>query len=523
MSRFARKISYLTGLIQKHGIFGLVLKFVEKKTEKTDRYYRAHFKEFLADEAELLRQKKDWRSFSYCPKISIVVPTFRTPERFLVELLESVMGQSYGNWELCLADGSCDGGASVGKIAAEYAKRDSRIIYKALLKNGGISENTNAGFEMASGEYIALLDHDDLLAKNALYEMVSEINRRKVRPLFLYSDEDKVDETGSMYYEPHFKTEYNEELLNHYNYICHFVLFSKELIHTVGGLNSAYDGAQDYDFVLRCSENLKKQQIAHVGKIVYHWRVHGLSTAGFSGNKDYAYEAGIRAVQAHLDRVTEQALPDQKSVKITAQPAKGREYIELQRSCGQKTAELLMEEWVICLGKDVRPVNKDWAKALILDAYGHTEPVGMIGGKLITSKGIRGRICSVGYYFLKDGRIGSNFEGISSKWKGYFRRAVVPQNVSACSLDFCVIQKRVLEQVGGFEESLPGPYRDLDFAFRLSDAGYQVLLDARVVACQKRAFRENESARMRLLERWTAYFEEGDPFYNESIRGNGNI
>ncbi|MGN0427752.1 MAG: glycosyltransferase [Agathobacter sp.] len=523
MSRFAGKISYLTGLIQKHGVFGLVMKYVEKKTEKTDRYYRVHFKEFLADEAELERQKKDWKSFSYCPKISIVVPTYRTPESFLIELLESVLGQSYGNWELCLADGSCDGGASVGKIAAEYAKRDSRIVYKALPKNGGISLNTNAGVGMASGEYIALLDHDDLLAKNALYEMVSEINRRKVRPLFLYSDEDKVDETGQMHYEPHFKTEYNEELLNHYNFICHFVLFSKELLDIVGGLNSAFDGAQDYDFVLRCSENLKKQQIAHVGKIVYHWRVHGLSTAGFSGNKDYAYEAGIRAVQAHLDRVTEKLLPDAKSVKITAQPAKGREYIWLQRTCEPEELNLLMEDWVICLGKDVRPVDGDWAKKLILDAYGHTEPVGMIGGKLITSKGIRGRVCSVGYHFLKDGRIISNFEGISSNRKGYFRRAVVPQNVSACSLDFCVIQKRVLEQVGGFEEGLPRPYRDLDFAFRLRDAGYQVLLDARVVACQKQVFRENESARMRLLERWAAYFEEGDPFYNESIRGNGNI
>lgn len=523
MDKFAGKISYLTGLIQKHGFWGLVMKFVEKKTEKTDRYYREHFKEFLADEAELLRQKKDWKNFSYCPKISIVVPTYRTPERFLTELLESVMGQSYENWELCLADGSCDGGASVGKIAAEYAKRDSRIIYKALPENGGISRNTNAGFKMASGEYIALLDHDDLLAKNALYEMVSEMNRREVCPLFLYSDEDKVDETGLMHYEPHFKTEYNEELLNHYNYICHLVLFAKELLDAVGGLDCAFDGAQDYDFVLRCSENLKKQQIAHVGKIVYHWRVHGLSTAGFSGNKDYAYEAGIRAVQAHLNRVSERDLPGQSGVQIMAKAAKGREYIDIQRTCKPQTLELLMKDWVICLGKDVRPVNPDWAKMLILDAYGHTEPVGMIGGKLVTSNGIWGRVCSVGYHFLKDGRVSSNFEGISSKRKGYYRRAVVPQNVSACSLDFCVIRKGVLEKVDGFDESLPGLYRDLDFAFRLRSAGYQVLLDAQAVACQKTESIGNESGRRKLLERWPIYFEKGDPFYNESIRGNDDI
>ena len=129
----------------------------------------------------------------------------------------------------------------------------------------------------------------------------------------------------------------------------------------------------------------------------------------------------------------------------------------------------------------------------------------------------------MGYHFLKDGRVSSNFEGISSKRKGYYRRAVVPQNVSACSLDFCVIRKGVLEKVDGFDESLPGLYRDFDFAFRLRSAGYQVLLDAQAVACQKTESIGNESGRRKLLERWPIYFEKGDPFYNESIRGNGNI
>lgn len=492
-----RKIAYLYSLIQKHGMMGLLIKFIEKKTEPTDRYYRAHYKEFLPKEETLKKQRNSWQAFSYCPKISIVVPTYRTPERFLRELLESVLAQSYENWELCIADGSCDKGESVGRIVNEFVQSDSRIVYKALEENGGISKNTNEGFLLASGEYIALLDHDDLLSPDALYVVVERINQAKEMPLLLYSDEDKIDGENQQHFEPHFKTGFNEELLNHYNYICHFLVFHKSLLAQVKGLDSAFDGTQDYDFVLRCSENIKKCQIAHIDRILYHWRVHSLSTAGFSGNKDYAYEAAKRAVQAHLDRMTKQ------KNAVLVKSVKGREYVSVDRSGYLEQIE--EKDWVACVGAHVRPIDKDWSKQLAISGIGLDAKIGMIGGKLITGRGPFGKVISVGFGYG---------EGLFAWMKGYYRRAVVAQNVSACSLDFCVIKKEALDFIGGFKEVNEASDKDVEVARRLEAAGYKILVNPSVVAtCKKRFIKQKVAGEIR----------EGDPFYNENIRGYGHL
>lgn len=167
------------------------------------------------------------------------------------------------------------------RCAEEYAKTDKRIRYQKLLCNGGISENTNEGFQMASGAYIALMDHDDLLSENALYEMVKCLNERYLpeerKMAMIYSDEDKINGDGSVYSRPHFKPDFNLEFLRHNNYFCHFLMFSTELLQKAGGLNKEYDGAQDYDFVLRCVD--AGALVKHIPKILYHWRIHEGSTA----------------------------------------------------------------------------------------------------------------------------------------------------------------------------------------------------------------------------------------------------
>lgn len=534
MGKLKHKCAYLAGLVQKHGFVGLVIKWIEKKTEKTDLYYRSHYEEFLVTEEELLRQKESQKGFAYRPKISIVVPAYRTPEYFLKELLDSVVGQSYDNWELCIADGSCEAGISestrgteckktVQAIVSEYQKQDSRIKYLALAENGGISRNTNAGFQMAKGEYIALLDHDDVLAKNALYEMVRTMNERKEQPMLLYSDEDKIPADAAYHFEPHFKMEFNEELLNHYNYICHFLLFHRSLLEVVKGLNPEFDGAQDYDFVLRCSENLKKEQIAYVKKLLYHWRVHDLSTAGFSGYKDYAYEASIRAVQEHLERMQE------KIPGFTAKAlyAKGREFVSIKRELSDASMEQYRKSWMIGLSAEVSPRDKDWADHLILDSLGHKDRIGMVGGKLIDRKGIFGRVCSAGYSYKTSGEVIARFSGLSTVKKGYYRKAVVPQQVSAVDLGFCVIDREAYQFVGGVDERLPEIYQGVDLAFRLRKAGYQVILDAGVAAVDQRKMalsgKEKEEAMALLDERWHAFLVEGDPFYNESFCGNDHL
>lgn len=257
------------------------------------------------EEEELGRQRET--VFPQMPLISIVVPAYETKEEFLEALMDSVTAQSYENWELILADAS---ESTQVKACVERKRRGlpqtqaERIKYHALLKNEGISGNSNRAIALAAGEYIGLLDHDDLLTPDALYEVVKAINlqwERENRSVkLLYSDEDKCDEIGESFYEPNIKSGFNFDFLLSNNYICHFLVMEAALLKSLG-FRSAYDGAQDYDLILRAQAQTERGEIVHVGKVLYHWRCHALSTAGNSASKSYAYEAGKRAVQDFLD------------------------------------------------------------------------------------------------------------------------------------------------------------------------------------------------------------------------------
>ena len=283
---------------------------LEEKQEQEAVPYDEWFRKMKVTEQELQQQKKESRKWKNAPKISVVVPLYQTPEKFLREMIESVQASSYENWELCLADGTPD--FSLFTVVEEYQKKDctltgkekSRIVYKKLEQNEGIAGNTNQAIAMADGDYVAFLDHDDVITPDALYEMAAKIvagQGEEQIPDMLYSDEDKTDGEMTKFMDPHFKPDFNLDLLRSNNYITHFLVVSRGLLEKVGGIRSDYDGAQDYDFVLRCVEQAKR--IEHVAKILYHWRVHELSTAGGGGTKEYAADAGKRALEAHLDRL----------------------------------------------------------------------------------------------------------------------------------------------------------------------------------------------------------------------------
>lgn len=268
--------------------------------------YEPWFQHYKAGTEELLKQKKQEQKIEYRPLISIVVPCYETPENYLLEMIESVYYQSYSNWQLCLADASPSQEVRncIEKFIRE--KSETRIVYKQLQENLGIAENTNAGLEMAEGEWIGLLDHDDLIAPEALFEMVQKMNDDTELEV-IYSDEDKIAEGKKgewIHSQPHFKPDYSIDLLRSNNYITHFLCVKREIVEKAGGFGSEFDGAQDYDFILRCSEIAKK--IGHVSKILYHWRVHSKSTSDNPMSKKYAYEAGQRAIEAHLKRIGEE-------------------------------------------------------------------------------------------------------------------------------------------------------------------------------------------------------------------------
>jgi len=274
--------------------------------------------------------------FTYMPTVSLVMPAYETPERFLREAIDAVISQTYPNWELIIADASES--ESVNRVVSEYTNCDYKlglgresekkhdcgfesergtIRYFRLTENKGISDNTNAAIVQAKGDYIALLDHDDLITPDALFEMVDALNKYmdasdvdQILPAILYSDEDKIDADSTTYFDPHKKYEFNYDLLLTNNYICHLMMVRSDILHKIR-LRGEYDGAQDYDLVLQIVRYLVKEEgvkipalgkhIIHVPKVLYHWRSHANSTAENTASKMYAYEAGLHALKEHVE------------------------------------------------------------------------------------------------------------------------------------------------------------------------------------------------------------------------------
>ena len=307
MNIIKHRINQIKFYIGKYGFIKTVKKCIKTVLRKIIRFlkgekdlqygdYGGWIKYNEPKDADIKNQMK--KKFSISPKISIVVPMYNTKEKFFKGLIDSVIAQSYPNWELCLADGSPKQNENFKK----YYEKDERIKYKFLGENKGISGNTNEAIKMATGDFIALLDHDDLLAEYALYEVVYAINKFP-NSEFLYSDEDKIDENDNRY-DAYFKPDFAPDTLRCQNYICHFSIFKKELMQKLDGFKEDYDGAQDYDIFLRMSEITKPENIFHIPKILYHWRVHSESTAKLNSHaKNYAFEAGKKVIEDHLKRI----------------------------------------------------------------------------------------------------------------------------------------------------------------------------------------------------------------------------
>lgn len=349
---------------QKHGLRALFKKSVHKIQNIQDDYdYNEWYKKVRITDEELAKQRESAADFAMQPTFSIVIPVYATPEKFLRRMLDSIREQTYPKFEVCLVDATPYAkiqhdpaqGRTPQEVLAEYAAADSRFRYATLAENLGIAENTNAAIRMATGDFIVLADHDDELEPQALYECVCAINAHPDVQV-LYSDEDKVDFEDIYYFEPHFKTDFNPDLLRSVNYICHLFVARRSLLDAIAETaaddrkiyeRSAYDGAQDYDLILRATEKAQAMEqarlasfanasagnavtgpqpsiaaaldpldqallrqgrftssnIIHIPMVLYHWRAHQASTAQHPEAKLYAFEAGARAVYDHCKRV----------------------------------------------------------------------------------------------------------------------------------------------------------------------------------------------------------------------------
>lgn len=351
---------------------------------------------------------------------SILVPAYCTPEPYLRELIESVLGQSYPRFELLIGDATEPDRHSAAQVTETYL--DERIRYIPIEENLGISENTNRILRQAKGDYVGLLDHDDVLTPDALYEMARRIEEERKTgrsPILLYSDEDKCNEDGSRYYEPNRKEKFNLDLILSNNYICHFMTLKRELFQKLE-LRRDYDGAQDYDLVLRVASELLQEEaqggeaveqfILHIPRVLYHWRCHSASTAENPQSKMYAYEAGRRALQSLADRL------DWKASAVHLKHV-GFYRLEYQPSA--------------------LAVRKD---------------LGAVGGKIIgkeTQKNFRGR-CILGGRMSAEGKV--YYRGLPAGYSGYLNRAVLTQDAEAVDIRCIQINpecRALFEQVTG--------------------------------------------------------------------------
>ena len=517
---------------KNYGLKNTIKKVCQKLSGQRDYgNYEDFLKKYGVKEEELARQRQE--VFENGPCFSIAVPLYQTKEKYLREMIESVQAQTYTNWELCLADGS-GREHRLQPVVGEYIAKDKRIKYCLLDSNEGIAGNTNEALKMADGDFVVLTDHDDLLSPEALYQCAKAVQKEPQTDV-IYSDEDKVDMSGKKFFEPHFKSDYNIDLLCTMNYICHLFVVRKDVMERAGLFESCYDGAQDHDFILRCTE--KAEHIVHIPKVLYHWRCHAQSTSENPESKLYAFENGCKAVKAHYDRIgipaeveqgpfygmyrTHYLWKEQPLVSIlipnkdhAADLKKCMDSIE-EKSTYRNFEFIIVEnnsteEETFAYYKEIEKrdnvrvlyykedfnysrINNFGAKEangeyvlLLNNDTEMIEPdsikemldvcmrpdVGIVGAKLLYEDNT---IQHAGVIIGFGGVAGHAFIGQDRDDNGYFSRIISVQDLSAVTAACLMVRRSVFDEVEGLNEEFKVAFNDIDFCLKVRKAGYLVV------------------------------------------------
>ncbi len=566
------KIKKIDSYIKAYGIRKTVGLLYEKVTHKDQKDYERWIERHKI--TEIIREAQKETVFNKQPCFSIVVPLYKTQEKYLKELLESIKGQTYSNWELCLSDGSgLD--SPLKEVLKELEYSDSRIKVISSKEPLKIAENTNAAIEIATGDYIVFADHDDILSIDALYECAKCINENPKVDM-IYSDEDKVSMDGQTYFEPHFKPDLNMDLLCSVNYFCHLVVVKRQLLEQAGKLNGEYNGAQDYDFVLRCVENT--DAVYHIPKILYHWRAHMDSTAENPESKRYAFEAGRRAIQKHYERiglkdayVEETAYPgtyrtrykyaDKPKVSIiideitkkellgkTLQSIKANDYPDYEViivDCTEKKEiEKFVEkyqdkrirvkrgekiwtaakrknegagcaegEYLIFLAGNAEYADKEGISELVSVAM--RSDVGVVGTRSYYKNGtVEHAGCVIGM----NGTAGSLFEHTLRGENGYFSHIVTQMQYSAVAGACMMVKKDIFEKVNGFDEDYKGELGKVDLCLKIRNKHMSVVYNPYVKVMRwSNELRNNENDEKLFKKQWAEILEKDDPYYNKNL------
>lgn len=525
-----------------------------------ERIYKKWIKANEPNKKQLKEQKNV--QFKIQPKISIVVPVYNTPEKFFKELVKSLQKQTYSNWELCLADGSPE----PIKYMQEYLKKDKRIKYKIIGENKGISGNTNEALTLATGDFIGLLDHDDLLPVFSLYEVVKAINENPDVE-FIYSDEDKLESKKGPRYGVFFKPDFSPYTLNSANYICHFSIFKKELMDKLGGFRSEYDGSQDFDIVARASE--LTNNIIHIPKVLYHWRAHRNSTAQNSDSKPYAFEVGKKVIKDHIKRsldtdveVTDGLTPGSYEIKYAVKDDPKVSIIIDGRNCFENDIQALVEkvkkstdyenyEIIAISSKEVngvekiiKPTNdifKDYneaafkadgkyfiiideklnhidKKSFIQDLIGicQDKNVGIVGTKLYNKQD---QVEHSGIILGMNGVGDFLYKGAPKDIGTYMQRLLIIHNVSCVYVKYAMIDKDVFMQIGGFTSEYTGLAVSIDTCLKILASGKQVVINP-IISIKVNGLNQSDKSKKdkeKLLNKWRDTYKKGDIYFSPNL------
>lgn len=560
------KSKKIFGKIKREGLINAIQNYVNK--EATLKKELKIIRDYHLINEEERKQQKEFK-FECEEKISIITPLYNTPKDFLIQLIDSVEKQTYSNWELCLADGSDLDHEYVREICMKYMEADNRIIYKKLEENEGIVGNTNKAIQMATGTYLGLLDHDDILHESALYECMKEIQNSAD---FIYTDEMKFEKKIEDSIDIVCKSGFGKDELRSHNYICHFVVFKKQLLDNMTEFyRREYEGSQDYDMVLRLTE--KAEKIVHIPKILYYWRVHAGSVAQNLSVKQYAVDAAIKAISDQLKRSGEKGtvkcnLPYETIYRIeyevpqtpvvslclwTEEKIDYQVYIkELLKKTSYRPLEIITTaetsfdydeeqiqiitlrkndyknryEWFenarksmtgqyeVYMNCECIPEREEWIEELLM--YASRQDVGVVG---VSIKNSEEQVVFGGGILDKEEGIHIMNEGLEWREQGYEANMRHVRNTTLLTSVCMMIAKEKLDGAGGFQTDL-GDCADIDICLKCLEKHYWNVWNCFAVMKYTgdksiKDFWNNDDL---LFERWKDRIEREDNYYHPLLK-----
>lgn len=556
MSKPLRYVRSQVKRVTQYGSVSAVKKKIKSKKQLKKRY--AELGTLSFPDAQR-RKEEEEKVYDTKLTFSILVPLYNTPVDFLKEMIDSVVAQTYKDWELCLADGSDDAHAYVAEICKKYAENDSRIKYQKLLKNEGISGNTNECYKMATGEYIGLFDHDDVLHPSVLFKYREAADNGAD---YIYCDEATfTDGDLNNMITVHFKPDYAIDNLRANNYICHFSAFKKELLNETALFRTEYDGSQDHDMILRLTGLAKK--VTHVPGIYYYWRAHAGSVASNINAKTYAIDAAKRAVGDHLktNGIYNTSITSSRAFETIFRlkyDLSGNPLVSVIVSNDTKECEDSIKEWnsydnfeiirqsdyqeeiagkneaetknilsgkakgdaLLFIDGSVKMQSPDFIKEMLSVCM--REDVGAVGGKVIGSDG-KIRHAGIAIGIGKDRAAGLTHYGFDKKYIGYMGKLCYLQDVSAIGKDAMMVKALDFVKVHGFDEDYSEAFYDVAFCLKLRKLGLLNVFDpyAESICDKEQVLLGNGNTYAKDLGIFKKAFkdelEAGDPYYNVNL------